>query len=54
MLDQHLKRERIPAVVRRKAAHLAGKSLLDLALAREYDRVRSVVETMFDLRRVEP
>jgi hypothetical protein len=54
ILDHHLKRERIPAVVRRKAAQLAGKSLLDLALAREYERVRSVVETMFDLRRVQP
>lgn len=54
MLDHHLKRERIAAVVRRKAPQLAGKSLLDLALAREYDRVRSVVETMFDLRRVQP
>ena len=46
ILDHHLKRERIPAVVRRKAVQLAGKSLLDLALAREYDRVRSVVETV--------
>jgi hypothetical protein len=54
ILAHHLNRERIPAVVRRKAAQLAGKSLLDLARAREYDRVRSVVETMFDLRRVEP
>jgi len=54
ILDHHLKRERIPAVVRRKAAQLAGKSLLDLALAREYARVLSVVGTMFDLRRVQP
>jgi hypothetical protein len=54
ILDHHLKRERIPAVVRRKAAQLAGKSLMDLARAGEYNRVRSVVETMFDLRRVQP
>jgi hypothetical protein len=54
LLDRHLKRERIPAVVRRKAPQLADKSLLDLARAGEYARVRSAVETMFDLRRVQP
>jgi hypothetical protein len=54
ILNHHLKRERIPAVVRRKAADLAAKSLLDLARAGEYDRVLSVVGTMFDLRRVQP
>ena len=53
-LDHHLKRERIPAVVRRKATGLSGKSLLELAVAGEYTKVRSVVETMFDLGRVQP
>jgi hypothetical protein len=54
LLDHHLKRERIAAVVRRKAPQLSGKSLLDLASAGEYTKVRSAVEMMFDLRRVQP
>jgi len=54
LLDHHLKRERIAAVVRRKAPQLSGKSLLDLATAGEYAKVRSAVDTMFDLRRVQP
>lgn len=54
LLDHHLKRERIAAVVRRKAPQLSGKSLLDLASAGEYAKVRSAVERMFDLRRVQP
>jgi hypothetical protein len=54
LLDYHLKRERIAAVVRRKAPQLSGKSLLELAGAGEYTKVRSAVEIMFDLRRVQP
>lgn len=54
VLDHYLKRERIAAVVRRKASHLSGKSLLDLAIAGEYSKVRSAAEAMFDLRRVQP
>jgi len=54
VLDHYLKRERIAAVVRRKASQLSGKSLLDLAIAGEYSKVRSATEAMFDLRRVQP
>jgi hypothetical protein len=54
LLDRHLKRERIAAVVRRKAPLLSGKSLLELANAGEYAKVRAAVESMFDLRRVQP
>jgi hypothetical protein len=54
LLDHHLKRERIAAVVRRKAPQLSGKSLIELASAGEYTKVRSAVEMMFDLRRVQP
>jgi hypothetical protein len=54
LLDRHLKRERIAAVVRRKAPQLADRSLLDVASAGEYTKVRSAVEEMFDLRRVQP
>ncbi len=53
-LDRYVKRERIAAVVRRKAPQLAGHSLLELARAGEYQKVRSAVEMMFDLRRVQP
>jgi hypothetical protein len=49
-----LKRERIAAVVRRKAPQLSGKSLLELASAGEYMKVRSAVETMFEFRRIQP
>jgi hypothetical protein len=54
LLDHYLKRERIAAVVRRKSPRLSGKSLLDLASAGEYAQVRSAVELMFDLRRIQP
>ena len=54
LLDHHLKRERIAAVVRRKAPQLSGKSLLELANAGEYTKVHSAIEMMFDLRRVQP
>jgi hypothetical protein len=54
LLDHHVKRERIAAVVRRKVPQLSGNSLLGLATAGEYGKVRSAVEEMFDLRRVQP
>jgi len=54
VLDHHLKRERIAAVVRRKAPQLSGQSLLDIASSGEHARVRSAVEAMFDLRRIQP
>ncbi|RMH18524.1 MAG: hypothetical protein D6701_06205 [Gemmatimonadetes bacterium] len=52
-LDRRLKRERIPAVVRRPARMLAGRSLLELAHQGRYEAVRDAVEAMFDLRRVQ-
>jgi hypothetical protein len=53
-LDRHVKRERIPAVVRRKAQALGGRSLLDLARAGLHRELREAIEAMFDLRRVQP
>ena len=47
LLAHHLKRERIAAVVRRQNPQLSGKSLLELASAGEYTKVRSAVEMMF-------
>ncbi len=54
LLDRHVKRERIPAVVRRPAASLGDRSLYDLACAGRHSEVRAAVEAMFDLRRVQP
>jgi hypothetical protein len=54
LLDRYVKRERIPAVVRRNAPMLGEKSLLDLASDGETRRVAKAVEQMFDLRRVQP
>ena len=54
ILDRYVKRERIPAVVRRQAPALGGESLLDLV---ESGNTRTVLErtrVMFDLRRVQP
>lgn len=48
LLVHHLKRDRIPAVVRRKAASLGGRSLLDLVEAGAYDRVLRACRAMFE------
>jgi hypothetical protein len=54
LLDRYVKRERIPAVVRRPATMLEERSLLDLASNGETRRVAEAVERMFDLRRIQP
>ncbi len=54
LLDHRVKRERIPAVVRRPAKNLGGRSLLDLAFEGRHVEVREAVAAMFDLRRVQP
>jgi len=54
LLDRYVKRERIPAVVRRNAPVLDDRSLLDLASDGETRKVAEAVEQMFDLRRVQP
>ena len=54
LLDLRVKRERIPAVVRRPAPNLDGRSLYDLACEGRHGEVREAVTTMFDLRRVQP
>jgi hypothetical protein len=53
-LDRRVKRERIPAVVRRPASVLEGQSLYDLACDGRHAEVREAVARMFDLRRVQP
>jgi len=54
LLDRYVKRERIPAVVRRSAPLLRGFSLLDLASSGDTEQVADAVVAMFDLRRVQP
>jgi hypothetical protein len=54
VLERYVRRERIPAVVRRPAEILGGRSLLDLAEAGRYDEVRRGAARMLDIRRVQP
>ncbi len=54
LLDRYVKRERIPAVVRRPAPMLDDRSLLDLATDGDTRKVADAVGRMFDLRRVQP
>jgi len=54
LLDRRVKRERIPAVVRRQAPNLGGRSLLEIACEGGHRDVLGAVSRMFDLRRVQP
>jgi len=54
LLDQWVKRERIPAVVRRRVDALGGRTRLDVALAGEFDVLRDEVADTFDLTRIAP
>lgn len=49
-LERRVRRERIPAVVRRSADALGGQSLLELAQAGKHAEVREAVKRMYDLR----
>jgi hypothetical protein len=53
-LERYVKRENIPAVVRRAAPALGGRSLLQLAQSGRAEEVLRRVQAMFDLRRVQP
>ncbi|MBI1376057.1 MAG: hypothetical protein GC157_01015 [Frankiales bacterium] len=54
VLERYVRPERIPAVVRRPADLLGGRSLLQLAEAGQYDEVRRGAAAMVDLRRIQP
>jgi len=54
LLDQWVKRERIPAVVRRPVEQLGGRSRLDVALAGEFELLRNELADTFDLTRIAP
>ena len=54
LLDRHVTRERIPAVVRRTARNLGDRSLLEVLEAGDYELATRVMREAFDLRRVQP
>lgn len=54
ILERYVRRDRIPAVVRRPAELLGGRSLLELAEAGEHAEVRRGAARMLDLRRAQP
>ncbi len=54
LLERHVRRDRIPAVVRRPAADLGGRSLLDLAEEGRAAELRDYLGRLFDLRRIQP
>lgn len=54
LLERWLKRERIPAVVRRPVDQLGGRSRLDAALAGEFELLRDELLDTFDVSRIAP
>ena len=54
LLDRWIKRERIPAVVRRPVESLGGRSRLEVALEGELDLLATELSDTFDLGRVAP
>lgn len=54
LLDRYVKRERIPAVVRRPSPRFDEKSIIERLEAGEYNETADLVRTTFDLRRIQP
>jgi len=54
LLDRYVKRERIPAVVRRQATGYGDRSILAILEGGEYQEAADLVRATFDLRRVQP
>ena len=54
LLDRYVKRERIPAVVRRPATALGDLSLIELATTGDTTALADSVQDMFDPRRIQP
>lgn len=54
LLDRYVKRERIPAVVRRPAALLGDRTLIEVLEEGEYRVAAEMAAAMFDLRRIQP
>ena len=54
ILDRWIKRERIPAVVRRPVDAFDGRSRLDVALAGQFEALRNELVDTFDVARIAP
>ena len=54
VLDRYVKRERIPAVVRRESDLFEGESIIQRLEGGHYGEVADGVKQLFDLRRVQP
>lgn len=54
ILNRWIKRERIPAVVRRPVDAFGGRSRLDVALDGSFEMLRNEIVDTFDLARIAP
>jgi len=54
LLDRYVKRERIPAVVRRQAPAYSDRSIIAMLEDGGYRETADLVRSTFDLRRVQP
>jgi hypothetical protein len=54
LLDRYVKRERIPAVVRRPSERLEDRTIVERLEAGDYRHTAGLVREMFDLRRIQP
>lgn len=54
LLDRYVKRERIPAVVRRPSPNLGDESIIERLESGDYEQTAALVADTFDLRRVQP
>ena len=54
LLDRYVKRERIPAVVRRQAPAYSDRSIIAMLEDGAYRETADLVRSTFDLRRVQP
>ncbi|HEX6300652.1 MAG TPA: hypothetical protein VF148_09340 [Acidimicrobiia bacterium] len=54
LLDRYVKRERIPAVVRRPSERFGDQTIVDRLESGDYRHTADLVREMFDLRRVQP
>lgn len=54
ILDRYVKRERIPAVVRRSSELLDDRSVIEVLETGDYSKTARAVESMLDLRRIQP
>lgn len=54
LLDRYVKRERIPAVVRRPSERFGDRSIVERLEDGDFEETESLVRETFDLRRVQP